>query len=597
MAPVFSPDIIARVKEETDIVEVVRRTVALKPAGSVLKGLCPFHSEKTPSFIVTPARQRYHCFGCATGGDVITFVMETEGLTFPEAVEILARPLDIDLSSWLQEDEGEGERRAFHRANETATRLWSEALWEDSSGQSARDYLTQRGFTAKVLRDFDVGWAPAGSQWLGEQLQQNGVDAELAQAADLVRRGDHGTFAYFRRRIIFPIRSISRQVTGFGGRVIDTSEPKYLNSADSTYFSKGKLLYGFDASRMSIAREKTAILVEGYLDLLALVQAGIPNVVATCGTAFTIDQARLVRRGAPGVLLVFDGDKAGLKAAVRSADVALREGLEPRIVRLPAGEDPASLLANQGVAAMTQALRAAEGYIPLLKALADERGGGREVSERAVRQALSTVVGMKDPLRREYLLQETGEVFGLGKEILQAALAGVRREQPRFRRKTEAPERGPALEMTPPEPSAQPGGDRRRLKYGVPLQRGRIEADLFRHVLGDDSGEAARAFLADRGDLVLSTPAAQQLATEIAAWAAVDKPGGQTPQAYVEQCWNQTGDAGYRGFVSSILHKEDFPERTEFVKATTDILQRLLQAPRGRDAVRAEAQGSGGQEV
>lgn len=597
MAPVFSPDIIARVKDETDIVEVVRRTVALKTAGSVLKGLCPFHREKTPSFIVTPARMRYHCFGCGTGGDVFTFVMETEGVTFPEAVEILARPLDIDLSSWLREDEGEGERRAFHRANETATGLWSDALWDDSTGSTARDYLTRRGFTEKVLRDFDVGWAPRGSQWLGEQLQGNGVDLELAVASDLIRRGDHGTFAYFRGRIIFPIRSISRQVTGFGGRVIDQGEPKYLNSADSTYFSKGKLLYGFDMSRMAIAREKTAILVEGYLDLLALVQAGIPNVVATCGTAFTPDQARLIRRGAPGVLLVFDGDKAGLKAAVRSADVALRAGLEPRIVRLPTGEDPASLLVGRGVAAMTKALRAAEGYIPLLKALADERGGGREVAERAVRQALGTVAGVTDPLRREYLLQETGEVFGLGPEILQAALAGVRRDQPRPRPSGPVGGQGPALEMTAPGPSVQPSAPPRRLKYGVPLQRGRIEADLFRHVLGDDSGDAARAFLADCGDLVLSTPDARQLAREIAAWAAADAPGGPTPQAHVEQCWNQTGDASYRGYVSGILHKEDFPERTEFVTATTDILRRLRQAPRGPGEDRTEARWPGGQEA
>ena len=435
MTPAFSPDIIARVKDETDIVEVVRQHVSLKPAGSVYKGLCPFHKEKTPSFIVTPARQRYHCFGCATGGDVISFTMEIEGVTFPEAVEILARPLDIDLSAWLRDDESEGERRAFHRANEVAMNLWRDAFWDSQLGRQALDYLKNRGFRDKALRDFDVGWAPPGSDWLAAGLKKGGVDEDLAQRADLMRTSDRGgaPFAYFRSRIIFPIKNISRQVAGFGGRVIDQGEPKYLNSSDSSYFSKGKLLYGFEASRMAIAREKSAILVEGYLDLLALAQAGIVNVVATCGTAFTPDQARLIRRGAPNVVLLFDGDKAGLKAAVRSADIALRHGMEPKIVVLPDGKDPADVVIGDGDDAMHEALKGAVGYIPFLKRLADERGGDREVSERALRQALGTVAGIADNLRREYVLQEAADAFGLQADLLRetvaAEAAGLKQKQ------------------------------------------------------------------------------------------------------------------------------------------------------------------------
>jgi len=285
--------------------------------------------------------------------------METEGISFPEAVEILARPLDIDLSAWLRDDESEGERRAFHRANEAAMTIFREAFWDDQMGSQARAYLLDRGFTEKAMRDFDVGWAPAGSDILSRGLAKAGVDQELAVSADLLRASDHGgpPFAYFRQRIIFPIKNISRQVAGFGGRVIGSGEPKYLNSADSPYFRKGKLLYGFDASRMAIAREKTAILVEGYLDLLALAQVGITNVVATCGTAFTVEQAGLIKRGARAVNLVFDGDKAGLKAAVRSADMALKVGLEPKIVRLPKGKDPADVVIGDGVEAMHQMLR------------------------------------------------------------------------------------------------------------------------------------------------------------------------------------------------------------------------------------------------
>lgn len=592
MAPTFSPDIIARVKDETDIVEIVKREVDLKQAGSVYKGLCPFHREKTPSFIVTPSRGRFHCFGCGAGGDVISFVMETEGVTFPEAVEILARPLDIDLSAWLREEEGEGERRAFHRANEAAATLWHEALFDGRTGQAALDYLHRRGFGDKVLRDFSVGWAPHAADWLEPRLAKAGVDRDLGLASGLVRRGDHGTFAYFRNRIIFPIRSISRQVAGFGGRVIDDGEPKYLNSSDSAYFSKGKLLYGFDASRMAIAREKAAILVEGYLDLLALVQVGITNVVATCGTAFTPDQARLIRRGAPKVVLVFDGDKAGLKAAVRSADIALRAGLEPRIVRLPPGEDPASLTVGQGEQAMAQALSASVGYIPLLKSLADERGGDRELAERAVRQALGTAAGIADPLRREYVLQETAAVFGLGRPVLEATLAAMDAGKPASVRRAEAgsaPGGAPAAADgdaaaagEAPAPAAPRRLSRVRRSLAT-VQVGAVEAQLMETVLTDDAGEGARVFLAERGDLPLRQEEARLLADELEAWAARQKDGSRiTPREFVLERWNTAGDGAYRAYVSRLLAKEERPHDTDIGRVIKDCLERLRQDHRVR---------------
>ncbi len=592
MAPVFSPDIIARVKDETDIVEIVKREVDLKQAGSVFKGLCPFHREKTPSFIVTPSRARYHCFGCGAGGDVISFVMETEGVSFPEAVEILARPLDIDLSAWLREEEGEGERRAFHRANEAAATLWHETLFDGRTGKAALEYLHRRGFADKVLRDFTVGWAPGAGDWLEPRLAKAGVDRDLALGSGLVRQGDHGSFAYFRSRIIFPVRSISRQVAGFGGRVIDDGEPKYLNSSDSSYFSKGKLLYGFDASRMAIAREKAAILVEGYLDLLALVQVGITNVVATCGTAFTPDQARLIRRGAPKVLLVFDGDKAGLKAAVRSADVALKAGLEPRIVRMPSGEDPASLVIGQGEKAMAQALAASEGYIPLLKSLADERGGDRELAERAVRQALGTAAGITDPLRREYVLQETAEVFGLGRAVLEATLAGMDAARPAAARRAAAPEAAPgggpdADEDTAGAEAPAAAAARRRStrvrRSLATVQVGAVETQLMETILGDDTGEGARVFLAARDDLPLRQTEARLLAEELEAWAARHEDGSRiTPREFVLERWNTTGDGGYRGYVSRLLAREERPTETDIDRVIKDCLERLRRDLRSR---------------
>jgi DNA primase len=606
MAPAFSSDIIARVKDETDITEIVRQHVSLKAAGSVFKGLCPFHKEKTPSFIVTPSRGRYHCFGCGAGGDAISFLMEIEGLSFPEAVEILARPLDIDLSSYLADEEAEGERRSFHRANETAMGLWKEALWDTGPGKRAAEYLARRGFQEKVLRDFDVGWAPGGSGWLEQGLAKGGVDSELAHRADLLRQGDRpGSFAYFRNRIIFPIKNISRQVVGFGGRVIDEGEPKYLNSADSSYFSKGRLLYGFEASRMPIAREKTAILVEGYLDVLALVQVGIHHVVATCGTAFTEEQAKLIRRGAQRVLLVFDGDKAGLKAAVRSADVALRNGLEPRIVTLPDGEDPASLVIDHGVEEMADCLHQSQGYIPFLKGLAEKKGAGREVNERALRQALQTVVGIPDLIKQEYVLQEAAEVFGMPVEILRSNLASL---EPQVRKPVStqrAPARsapgggdpGPAMGPPPPEldgpdgpdgPDGQSGpdvprrGPRVRRRLGL-VQVENIETEMLSHLLWDDSGTAARTFLDCRDDLILVLDGAETLAGELGEWAAESRKGpGVPPREFILARWNTVGDSGYRAFVSRLLEREDRPQTTDFAQVIKDCLGRLKQGHRPR---------------
>jgi DNA primase len=604
MTPTFSPDIIARVKDETDIVEVVRQHVSLKPAGAVYKGLCPFHKEKTPSFIVTPARQRYHCFGCATGGDVIYFTMEIEGVTFPEAVEILARPLDIDLSSWLKDDDSEGERRAFHRANEVAMTLWRDAFWDPKLGRQALDYLKERGFRDKALRDFDVGWAPSGSDWLAAGLNKGGVDADLAQRADLMRKSDRGgaPFAYFRSRIIFPVKNISRQVAGFGGRVIDQGEPKYLNSSDSSYYSKGKLLYGFEASRMAIAREKSAILVEGYLDLLALAQAGIVNVVATCGTAFTPEQAKLIRRGAPNVVLLFDGDKAGLKAAVRSADIALRHGLEPKIVVLPDGKDPADVVIGDGDDAMHMALKGAVGYIPFLKRLADERGGDREVSEKALRQALGTIAGIDDTLRREYVLQEAAEAFGLQADLLRETVAtevaGLQQRQKYVNRNPVPGPSGPTarpdheMEQAGSEPGPEEATATQQRRTGPQVRRSLakvnaepIEADMLSHILMDDSGEAARVFMADRGGLELRRPEARILADEVSAWVT-EGGAGRSLRDFVLDRWNSAGDKGYRGYVSQLISKEDRPESTDFIKVIKDCLDRLGQDSRSAATLR-----------
>jgi DNA primase len=577
MAQILPQDVVSRIKEETDIVAVVRHYMTLAPSGSSFKGLCPFHREKTPSFHVNPDRQIYKCFGCGEGGDVISFLMKIEGISFPEALETLARPLDIDLARYLREDESEGERVAFHRANEAAAAVWRDLFWS-REGRQARRYLEGRGFYEEILRRFEVGWAPAGSEVFLQALRRAGVDEDLARRSGLVRQQEQrAPFAYFRQRIIFPIKNIAQRIVGFGGRILGQGEPKYLNSSDSAFFSKGKLLYGFAASRISIARLKTAILVEGYLDLLALAQHGFGNVVATCGTAFTSDQARLLRRGSPTVLLLFDGDRAGLQAAVKASHVALAVGLEPRIARLPEGEDPASLLQGGSREALEEVLAEARAYLPFLRELVAERGDDRRQKERALKQALRSLAQVPDAIRQEYLLQEAAELFTIGLPVLRGQLE-----------KEKATARSPREHLgesagSPPEPvksasGLQPGAG--GLRSFTAINRPVIEADLFAHVLRDESGRAAELLLEERAEGGFATAEANLLHQELTTWGETRAAGGgESPAQYVQNRWHERGEL-YRRYVSDLLTKEVIPRQTDFAKVVRECLHRLAGDPR-----------------
>jgi len=566
---VLPPEIIARVKDETDIVDLVGRYVRLQAAGSSFKGLCPFHNEKTPSFHVNPVRQSYKCFGCGEGGDAISFLMGLENLTFPEAMETLARALDVDLAKFLQPGEDEGEKRAYLRANEAACEAFR-AAWQDPKlGAQARDYLTDRGFLVEVLDRYDVGWAPGG-EWLIRELDRRGVNEELAMATGLVRQYEgRPPFAYFRERIMFPIRNIARQVAGFGGRLIAQGEPKYLNSADSPQFTKGKLLYGFDSARMVMARAKTAVLVEGYLDLIALAQVGVANAVATCGTAFTPEQARLLRRGARKVVVLFDGDKAGRKAAVRTCHVSLAAGLEAEIAALPLGLDPADVVVQQGSDALHEVLKGAVGYLQFVREAVAQAGDDRAALEKGVHQVLTTIVEVPDAIRREYMLEEAADLFGLEAAILRESLRDLQRK-PRGRAIVQAEPEAETVEQPPPAP-------RHTFRTFTNVRRDHVEAVLLSHVVGDDSGAAARLLIDEGSDLDdWSIAAAATLVAELVDWR---KTGGeQSPRLFVAARWHvQTAD--YRAFVTDLLERE-IPEGGETERTVRDEMQRLRQARR-----------------
>ncbi len=585
--PVLPRDIVTRIKEESDIVSVVREYVSLKPAGTSFKGLCPFHREKTPSFHVNPHRQIFKCFGCGEGGDSISFLMKLQGLAFPEAIEVLARPLNIDLARYLTDnDESEGERQAHFRALETASVLWQEEFWSDI-GKEGREYLEKRGFAEEMLRRYEVGFARNSRSWLADELSTRGVDRDLAVRTDLMRSKDGGVpFAYFRNRIIFPVKNVAQRVAGFGGRVLGDDEPKYLNSAESPYYNKRQLLYGFSLSRIPIARHGMAILVEGYLDLMALAQAGYANSVATCGTAFTSEQARSLRRGCRTVFILFDGDKPGLKAAVKSAGLALTEGLEPRVARLPLGEDPASFLQQRDASAMAEILEAAPSYLPLLKTLADESDIGREAQERAVKTALSTLSQVEDPIRRAYLAEECAEVFGLEKVIVSGELERIADKRDRrlyARKQTETPlqEHDPAVPTT-------------EILFGVDTWT--VLKQAYVHVLQDDTGAAALAYLS------LDFPSGGvpewgiALRDDIRDWGEEhDRGNPPTPAAFVQARWYDRDDA-YRRGVAELLNIQEGALVADHVRIVRDCHQRLEMVRNRRndvEALRAHGRGQG----
>jgi len=415
------PETIDRIREATDIVAVVSEHVQLKRSGKTWKALCPFHQEKTPSFIVNPDRQIFKCFGCGEGGDVFHFLMEVEKLSFREVAETLANAAGVPIpkSSWSGPEE-----QSVYPVLEWASGFYRKEL-QGRTGGAARAYLERRGLAAETVERFGLGWAPAGwSNLLNAAGNRYGVP--LLLRAGLVLQSDRGShYDRFRERLIIPIRSALGRTVGFGARTLGDEEPKYLNSPETEVFNKGKLLYGLSEARSVLKTADHVIVVEGYLDAMALAQAGIANVVASCGTAFTEDQARILRRYVDRAVLVFDGDTAGLRAAWKSAGVFLGEGLEVRIAALPGAHDPDSFVRAEGAAAMQAVLDRAPGVVGFAR---DSLLDRLEKREDLIKAFAYLAARIEDPIRRRILVQEASERFRFDEETLAREAARLRGE-------------------------------------------------------------------------------------------------------------------------------------------------------------------------
>ncbi len=346
--PWYSEEQIEEVRSRSDIVSVIGRYVRLKRTGSGYTGLCPFHNEKTPSFHVNPARQMYKCFGCGVGGNVLTFVMEYENLTFPEAMEMLAEQAGIDLPKQemtAQQKQQEGIRLTLLEINKKAARYYF-ALLKSPRGKTGYDYLTGRGLTDETILHFGLGFAGQGGGELYQYLKKEGYSDQILKETGLFKMDERGVYDKFWNRVIFPIMDVNNRVIGFGGRVMGDAKPKYLNSPETKIFDKSRNLFGLNYAKRG--KRNNMILCEGYMDVIALHQAGFTNAVASLGTAFTEQQANLIRRYTDEVLLTYDSDGAGVKAAMRAIPMLRRAGITGKVIHMEPYKDPDEFIKNLG---------------------------------------------------------------------------------------------------------------------------------------------------------------------------------------------------------------------------------------------------------
>jgi DNA primase len=438
-------DFVETVRTAVDIVRVVSEYVPLKPAGARLKGLCPFHQEKTPSFQVDPERKLFFCFGCQTGGDLFKFVMLYEQVEFPEAVRILAERNGIPLSRAGSDRSGSGEadRKARILETNTAAREYYRVMLSAPAGAGARKYLESRDLSSETLEFLSVGYAPDGWDHLRNHLTgKRFAPSELVQAGLASPRKDgSGEYDRFRNRIIFPIQDLYGKTIAFGGRAIppvEEREPKYLNSPETPAYVKGEHLYGLNLAREAIRREGYAIVVEGYMDLAALVQAGFQQGVASLGTAFTQAQARLLGRYTRRVVVSYDGDAAGSKAAVRSLDLLLERGFEVRLVDLPEGMDPDDVIRQQGADAYSGMVRQAPEYIEWMvnrETRGRTMGTAREKIE-AVNNVLPHIARMTNPIERVSWTGRLADALGIEDDlVLQELRAALKEARPDIRQR------------------------------------------------------------------------------------------------------------------------------------------------------------------
>ena len=462
--PRIPEDILQRIRDATDIVDLISEHVQLVKKGRNYSGLCPFHDEKTPSFSVDPDRQFYHCFGCGVGGNVFKFIQEIDRVTFVEAVKFLAERTGIALperSGPSREEDAAADE--LYRANDLAQKYFHHLLLNDEVGASARTYLQIRGLTDETIEHFGLGYAPPEWDALLKVAGRRGLSPQILERAGLAlpRSTGSGHYDRFRDRIAFPIANLSNRTIAFGARALQPDqEPKYLNSPETPIYHKGRVLYGLSETRDVIRRQDAVLVVEGYMDLISLAQIGIQHVVATSGTALTEDHCRLLARFARQVVLLFDGDAAGSTAAMRALEVLLGAGIDARVVSLPSEHDPDTFVQKHGPDALLKRAENAQSVLDFyLEQLAQQydlssvEGKGRAVE--TFKPLIAKLNKPQEAVRRDLLLREVAQRLSVDEQALRHEVQASVGHRPASRREG----------SEPPPTTAAPDPPRHELEF------------------------------------------------------------------------------------------------------------------------------------
>lgn len=425
-------DTIEEVRSRMDIVDVVSDFVSLKKAGSNYKALSPFSNEKTPSFFVVPAKGIFKDFSSGKGGDCISFIMEHEGLSYPEAIRFLAKKYGVEIKedqSAREDDTVVSDREALFIIMNFAKDYFKRLLLEHEEGKGiGLSYFQERGFIARTIEKFELGYALDIWDGLYHEAIRSGFSEEVLEKAGLVIKKENRTYDRFRGRVIFPVHGLSGKIVAFGARILSkdkqANQPKYINSPETDIYHKSNVLFGLYFAKNAIRQADNCFLVEGYTDVIAMHQAGIENVVASSGTALTEEQIKLIKRFTDNITVLFDGDAAGIKAALRGIDMILKGGLNVRVVLLPDGEDPDSYSRNKSTTEFNQYIKgAAKDFISFKASVFAKEAEGDPIRKaESIREIINSIAVIPDPIKRSVYLQETANLLKVSESVLVAEL-------------------------------------------------------------------------------------------------------------------------------------------------------------------------------
>ncbi|RJR20029.1 MAG: DNA primase [Nitrospiraceae bacterium] len=453
------------IKDRIDIVDLISDYVQLKKAGQNWKGLCPFHAEKTPSFTVSPAKQIFHCFGCGSGGDIFTFLARSENLSFPEVLKILAKRAGVTLKTSPREAAETGEKEPLFNINKDAAWFFEQNLPKHAQ---AAGYLKGRGISGDIQKRFVLGYAQNSWNSLLNFLGRKGYKPEMVRKAGLATQGPKGIYDVFRNRIMFPIYDLKGDVIAFGGRAIDNSEPKYLNSPETPVFNKRKILYGINHAKDSIKDTGQALLMEGYLDVITAHTFGFTNAVAPLGTACTQEHGKLIKRFAEEAIIVFDSDEAGNKAAKNSAGILLESGLNVKILSIPGKEDPDSFLRKKGKEAFQALL---ENPLSVIDFFMLQKGDKRIMA----REAIEAISKAPDKILQGTYIKMLSEKLNVEERYVREEYQRIKKQQQGHNRSAPSPQ---------PKPKAKPKNELYIIK--LLLQRPERAAEVCVTITSED---------------------------------------------------------------------------------------------------------------